>query len=66
MNEMTLKPVKSFERERSTGEYYWMCPKCGSRVGGYVVTGTGADDWGYEEDKFCRECGTKIDWVSAK
>ena len=56
-----FKPVKSNSRDR-TGEYYWLCPNCDGRVGGYIITGGGADDWGYEKDKFCRNCGTKIDW----
>lgn len=56
-----LKPVKSNDRDR-TGEHYWLCPNCNSRVGGYIITGGGYDDWSYEEDKFCRECGTKINW----
>ena len=55
-------PIRSSERDR-TGEYYWLCPKCNHRVGGYIITGSGDDDWGYEEYKFCRECGTEINWI---
>ena len=57
-----LRPIKTVGRERSTGEHYWICPNCNNSVGGYVITGGGDDDWSYEEDKFCRECGTKINW----
>ena len=60
-DEKGLKPTKSTNRD-FTGEYYWMCPNCKERVGGYVITGREHDDWFYEEDKFCRECGTKINW----
>lgn len=55
------KPIKSTDRD-STGEYYWKCPTCGNRVGGYIIIGSGEDDWGYVKNKFCCECGTKIDW----
>ena len=58
----SFKPLKSADRDRS-GEHYWMCPHCKTRVGGYVVTGNGPDDWCYEKDKFCKECGTQIDWT---
>jgi len=62
MDKKELKTIKSADRERSTGEYYWMCPICNNRVGGYIITGSGDNDWGYKEDKFCSECGTKIKW----
>jgi hypothetical protein len=58
---MNNKPVKSDERD-NTGEYYWMCPSCGNKVGGYIITGSGSEDWSCKKDKFCSECGTKIDW----
>ena len=54
-------PAQSNERDR-TGSYYWTCPSCGARVGGYVITGTGPDDWSYEQDNFCRKCGQEINW----
>lgn len=57
----SFKPLKSTDRDRS-GEHYWVCPCCQTRVGGYVITGSGPDDWSYEKDKFCKECGTKINW----
>lgn len=58
-----IRPIKSNDRD-VTGEHYWMCPKCKNRVGGFIITGKGYDDCGYKEDKFCSECGTKIDWKS--
>lgn len=42
------KPIKSNDRDES-GEYYWICPKCGNRVGGYIITGRSFNDWSYEE-----------------
>lgn len=56
-----VKPIKSVNRD-NTGEHYWSCPNCKTRVGGFIITGKGEDDWGYEEDKFCKECGAKINW----
>lgn len=63
MREQGVKPIKIPDRDR-TGEHYWMCPHCKNRVGGYLITGSGEDDWSYHEDKFCKECGAKIDWKS--
>ena len=56
-----MKPIKSIDRD-NTGEQYWKCPSCGGRVGGYVITGSGGNDWSYERNQFCRNCGQKIDW----
>ena len=56
-----LKPIKSHDRD-SSGEHCWLCPNCNNRVGGYVITGNGYNDWSYEKDKFCSQCGTKLDW----
>lgn len=41
---------------------FFGCPRCGKEVGGYVITGDGPDDWSTHQDKFCSECGQKIDW----
>ena len=41
---------------------FFGCPRCGKEVGGYVITGDGPDDWSTHKDKFCSECGQKIDW----
>lgn len=51
--------------EKRKPPYYndrFVCPVCGAFVGGYIITGGGDNDWGYEKNKFCRECGQKIDW----
>lgn len=44
------------------GLKYWACPCCKHQVGGYTFSGTGENDWGAHQDKFCPECGSKIDW----
>lgn len=41
---------------------FFGCPRCAKEVGGYVITGDGPDDWSTHKDKFCSECGQKIDW----
>lgn len=41
---------------------FFGCPRCGKEVGGYVITGDGPDNWSTHQDKFCPECGQKIDW----
>lgn len=41
---------------------FFGCPRCGNEVGGYVITGDGPDDWSTHRDKFCSECGQRIDW----
>ena len=57
-----MEPVKSVNRDERTGEHYYTCPVCGQWVGGYVITGSSFEDWSYEQNKFCRNCGTKINW----
>lgn len=42
------------------GYKYWACPCCKHEVGGY--TNRYSENWGTHQDKFCPECGTKIDW----
>ena len=56
-----LRPIKSPDRN-GTGEHYWMCPKCGTWVGGFVITGMPYNYMPYHEDKFCSKCDTKIKW----
>ena len=57
-----LKPVKSSTRD-SMGQHYWKCPKCGSWVGGFVMTmDMGRIDTRYHQDTFCERCGIKINW----
>jgi hypothetical protein len=41
---------------------YFGCPICRNKVGGFLLTGNGENDWGTHKDKFCNECGQKIDW----
>lgn len=41
---------------------YFGCPVCGNKVGGFLITGSGENDWHTHRDKFCSECGQKIDW----
>ncbi len=60
-NKKGLRPVKSLDRNR-TGEHYWMCPKCGTWVGGFVITGMPYNYMPYHEDKYCNRCDTKINW----
>jgi hypothetical protein len=42
--------------------HYFGCPVCGTEVGGFVTTGSGTNDWSTHQDKFCKECGQKINW----
>ena len=44
------------------GRRYFGCPICGNKVGGFLITGKGEDDWSTHQDKFCNECGQKIEW----
>ena len=46
--------------------HYFGCPVCGSEVGGFIITGTGDDDWSTHQDKFCKECGQKMDWKNVE
>lgn len=45
------------------GEY--LCSKCGAKVGYYVITGHGEDEWNYKKDKFCSRCGQPVEWETA-
>ena len=57
-----LRPIKS-SYVNYTGEHYWMCPKCGTWVGGFVATCMSYGDMRYHEDKFCSKCNAKIKWA---
>lgn len=61
MNKKGVRPIKSNDRN-STGEHYWMCQKCNTWVGGFVMTGMAYNDMRYHEDKYCSKCDTKINW----
>lgn len=50
---------------RRFGDREYVCRKCGSKVGYYVITGSGENDWGYHKDNFCQSCGEKVDWLSS-
>lgn len=54
-------PVKKM-KSIGWGDTYYVCPSCGKKVAGYYTTGGGDNDWGYRKDKFCCNCGLKMDW----
>ena len=62
MKNKGLAPVLCNAGSGSIHHHYFGCPVCWSEVGGFTITGDGEDDWGTHEDKFCSECGQKIDW----
>lgn len=41
---------------------FFGCPRCGTQVGGYIITGADNNNWTTHADKFCRECGQEIRW----
>lgn len=45
-----------------TYKKYFACPKCGTSVGGFTITGSGEDDWGSYQHNFCPVCGQQITW----
>ena len=51
------KTIKKEERNYGILSIQYYCPKCKNDVGAYHSE-TGM----CFEDKFCRECGQKIDW----
>lgn len=57
-----VKPILCNAGCNAVHHHFWGCPRCGSEVGGFIITGSGEDDWGTHKDKFCKECGQKIDW----
>ncbi len=63
-NENGLSPVlcNAGMGSRYIHHHYFGCPICGNKVGGFLITGSGEDDWSTHQDKFCSECGQKIDW----
>lgn len=61
-----LPPVLCNAGSNAVHHHYFGCPVCGSEVGGFVITGSGDDDWSTHQDKFCSECGQKIDWSNVK
>ncbi len=57
-----LPPILCRAESGAAHHHYFGCPKCGFEVGGFVITGGGTNDWHTHTDKFCSECGQKIDW----
>lgn len=62
MNSKGLTPVLCNAGSNAVHHHYFGCPRCGSKVGGFTIIGNGENDWGTHKDKFCSECGQKIDW----
>lgn len=67
-NENGLSPVlcNAGMGSRYIHHHYFGCPICGNKVGGFLITGSGEDDWSTHQDKFCSECGQKIDWSNTE
>lgn len=57
-----LSPVLCNAGSNAVHHHYFGCPVCGAEVGGFIITGNGEDDWSTHTDKFCKECGQRIDW----
>ena len=57
-----LAPVLCNSGSGAIHHHHFGCPICGNKVGGFLSTGNGTDDWGTHQDKFCSECGQRIDW----
>lgn len=62
MKENGMAPVLYNARRGMIHHHYFGCPVCKNKVGGFLITGNGEDDWSTHQDKFCSECGQKIDW----
>ena len=46
--------------------HHFACPICKNKVGGFYMVGNGENDWRTHQDKFCSECGQKIDWSNVE
>lgn len=57
-----LSPVLCNSGSSRIHHHYFGCPICGNEVGGFLITGGAENDWSTHKDKFCSECGQKIDW----
>lgn len=49
--------------------YTYICPKCKTKVGYIISTGNiihtnqeSYEDWHFKKNKFCPECGIRLDW----
>lgn len=61
-NNKGIPPVLCNAGSGAVHHHYFGCPKCGHEVGGFVLTGSGSDDWGAHQDSYCSCCGQKILW----
>ena len=66
MKNKGLVPVLCNAGSNAVHHHYFGCPVCGHEVGGFTITGAGEDDWGTHKDKFCSECGQKINWSNVE
>lgn len=66
MRDKVVTPVLRKTGSDAIHHHYFGCPVCGSEVGGFVITGSGDDDWSTHQDKFCSECGQRIDWSNVQ
>ena len=64
MENIGLSPVLYNAGSNKIHHHFFGCPICGNEVGGFTITGSGANDWGTHKDKFCSECGQKINWTN--
>lgn len=51
---------------KRVGEEEYKCQKCGNKVGHYVITKYGENDWSYQKYNYCQSCGEKVDWLTSK
>ena len=61
-----LLPKLCRSSDGSIHHHHFACPVCKNKVGGFLATGGGEDDWTTHQDKFCCECGQAIDWSDIK
>lgn len=64
--ENSLAPVLCNAGSSAIHHHYFGCPICGNKVGGFLIVGSGFDDWSTHQDNFCNECGQKIDWSNTE
>jgi hypothetical protein len=57
-----LPPILCNAGSGAVHHHYFGCPVCGNEVGGFVITGTGSEDWCTHQDSYCSECGQNISW----
>ena len=57
-------PVLCNAGSNAAHHHYFGCPICGNKVGGFIITGSGENDWRTHQDNFCSICGQKINWLN--